>query len=107
MRKEIVIGARGSALSVAQSMQVCRRFSHEFPGVRFTFKKITTLGDRVKDWSRDAKGIFVKEIEDELLSGSIDCAVHSAKDMPSAITPGLCLAAVTRREDPRDVLISR
>jgi hydroxymethylbilane synthase len=88
-------------------MQVCRRLSRRFPGTRFSLRRITTLGDRVKDWSRDAKGIFVKEIEDELLAGKIDIAVHSAKDMPSQITSGLYLAAVTRREDPRDVIISR
>ena len=107
MKKEIIIGARGSALSVCQSMQVCRSLSRRFPGIRFSLRRITTLGDRTNEWSRDAIGIFVKEIEDELLSGRIDCAVHSAKDMPSTVTPGLCLAAVTRREDPRDALITR
>lgn len=105
--KTIIVGARGSTLSVAQTMQVIRSLRRRFPAYAFELRKITTLGDRTAHWARDARGIFVKEIEDELLSGGIDMAVHSMKDLPSVLTKGLCLAAVTKRRDPRDALITR
>jgi hydroxymethylbilane synthase len=106
-KREIVVGARGSLLSVCQKESVIRLLEKKAPDLRFSFKKITTLGDRVKEWQRTDKGIFVKELEDSLLSGDIDIAVHSAKDLPTQIPEKLVLAAVTRRLDPRDLLISR
>jgi len=106
-KKEIIVGARGSKLSLAQTESVIRFLKRKFPGYIFILKKITTLGDRVKEWQRTDKGIFVKEIEDELISGKIDLAVHSMKDLPSRIPSRLKLAAVTKRENPRDVLISK
>jgi hydroxymethylbilane synthase len=105
-RNEIIVGARGSLLSVAQTRTVIRTLSRSHPGYCFKLKKITTLGDRSKVWQRSDTGIFVKEIEDALLSGDIDIAVHSVKDLPSGIPDKLLLAAVTKREDPRDVLIT-
>jgi hydroxymethylbilane synthase len=106
-KRQIFIGARGSKLSVAQTESVIRFLKRKFPRHIFRLKKITTLGDRVKEWQRSDKGIFVKEIEDQLIAGTIDLAVHSMKDLPSRIPGRLKLAAVTRREDPRDVLISK
>lgn len=106
-RRVITVGARGSLLSVTQATQVIRSLRRLFPGYVFELKTITTLGDRVKDWGRDAKGIFVKEIEDELLAGTIDLAVHSMKDLPSELAPGLKLGAAAKRKDPRDALISK
>jgi hydroxymethylbilane synthase len=78
-------------------------------GVNVTIRTIETGGDRVSKWSevRDETGIFVKEIEDALLNGEVDMAVHSVKDMPASQPPGLVLASVPDREDPRDVLVSR
>jgi len=105
-RKEVIVGARGSLLSVAQTQAVIRTLSGSHPGYCFKLKKITTLGDRSSAWQRSDTGIFVKEIEDALLSGDIDIAVHSVKDLPSRIPAKLLLAAVTKREDPRDVLIT-
>ncbi|HNQ50901.1 MAG TPA: hydroxymethylbilane synthase [Candidatus Omnitrophota bacterium] len=106
-RPPVIIGARGSMLSVAQTNAVIRALRRAHPGRRFELRTITTLGDRAAKWSRSDTGIFVKEIEDELCAGRIDIAVHSVKDLPSRLPPGLALAAVTKRRDPRDVLITR
>jgi hydroxymethylbilane synthase len=103
----IIVGARGSLLSVAQTTGVICRLKKKSPGVEFVFRKITTLGDTAKKWQRNDTGIFVKELEDALLSGKIDLAVHSVKDLPSRIPSGLCLAAIIKREEPRDILITK
>ena len=106
-RGTIVVGARGSLLSVRQTEGVIRILRTRHPRCSFRLEKITTLGDRAAAWKRSDTGIFVKEIEDALVKGKIDIAVHSVKDMPSKLPAKLFLAAVTRREDPRDILIAR
>ncbi len=71
---------------------------------------ITTTGDRVQDrrlLEIGGKGLFTKEIEEALVEGRIDCAVHSLKDMPAVLPDGLCIAAIPEREDPRDAFLSR
>jgi hydroxymethylbilane synthase len=105
-RGQVIVGARGSLLSVSQTESVIRILQSRHPGRRFRLEKITTLGDRATVWKRNDTGIFVKEIEDALLNGMIDIAVHSVKDLPSTLPAKLLLAAVTHREDPRDVLIT-
>jgi hydroxymethylbilane synthase len=110
------IGARGSKLSRAQSGQMQRRIAAALGVAPEAADEvcpliiITTTGDRVQDrrlMDIGGKGLFTKEIEEALLGGRIDCAVHSMKDMPAALPAGLCIAAVPEREDPRDAFLSR
>ena len=107
--KVVRIGTRGSALALAQAAWVKQRLEEEYPGGKVETLVIKTSGDRFLDTPVKAiggKGIFVKEIEEALLRNEIDLAVHSLKDLPTEIAPGLTLAAMPEREDPRDVLIS-
>jgi hydroxymethylbilane synthase len=110
------IGARGSKLSLAQAGQMQRRIAAALGAGPEEAEKvaplvvITTTGDRVQDrrlLEIGGKGLFTKEIEEALLEGRIDCAVHSMKDMPAETPEGLAIAAVPEREDPRDAFISR
>ncbi|MCR8629616.1 hydroxymethylbilane synthase [Paenibacillus radicis (ex Xue et al. 2023)] len=113
MRK-IVVGTRQSALALTQTGQVvdhlrelCREHGIE---CEFELKKIVTKGDQILDVTLSkvgGKGLFVKEIEQALMDGEIDMAVHSMKDMPWELPEGLVIGAVPLREDPRDCLITR
>ncbi|RMB00566.1 hydroxymethylbilane synthase [Eilatimonas milleporae] len=109
---DIVIGTRGSPLALAQANQVRDRLvaAHDdLEADSIRIEVIKTTGDRILDRSlmtAGGKGLFTKEIEDALLDGCIDCAVHSAKDMPTALPDGLMLAAFLVREDVRDAFIS-
>ncbi|MDR1037175.1 MAG: hydroxymethylbilane synthase [Deltaproteobacteria bacterium] len=109
--KELVrIGARGSPLSLAQTGQVVRALEEANPGVAFQVVPIRTRGDdpgRGPAGAAGVKGLFVKEIEDALLLGVVDLAVHSAKDLPSALPEGLALCAAPERASPFDALIVR
>ena len=108
--KTIHIGTRGSPLAVCQAEWVRSRLVAFHPQYNARLVKIKTTGDRITDVPLarvGGKGLFVKEIEAALLEGRIDLAVHSMKDMPAHIPPGLCIGAVPEREDPSDVLISR
>jgi hydroxymethylbilane synthase len=99
------VGSRGSRLALAQAELAAERLRE--PGLQVVLVPITTTGDR--DRSRPfgeigARGVFVKEIEEALLDGRIDVAVHSAKDMTSSDTAGLAVGAYLARDDPRDAL---
>jgi len=106
------IGTRGSPLALVQARMARSRLA-AVAGIseeEFEFVVIRTTGDRIQDRSlveEGGKGLFTKEIEEALLEGRIDLAVHSAKDMPTILPKGLILAACLEREDPRDVFISR
>ena len=105
-----IIGTRGSALALAQSEQVRTLLQNTYPQHSFTLQIIATKGDlqqHVALDQMDAKGIFVKEIEEALLAGKIHMAVHSLKDMPTQLPKGLCFTKTLLREDARDVFISR
>lgn len=106
-RSTLRLGTRGSLLARLQSQQVADLLAPHFPG-SIALEIITTAGDRDTSRSLTAsggKGLFVKEIEEALLEGRIDLAVHSAKDMPAEIPPGLRIACTPRRELPNDVWI--
>ncbi|MEO1043256.1 MAG: hydroxymethylbilane synthase [Pseudomonadota bacterium] len=115
MHKPIVIASRQSPLAVAQAKAV-RRLLGDVEGIEpanleahFPLKTYVTSGDKnLQHTLADAggKGLFVKEVEAALLSGEADIAVHSMKDMPAAMPPGLVLAAVPPREDPRDAFVT-
>ena len=100
------IGTRGSPLALAQTRLVAARLGHES---RFETVVIKTTGDIVQDRPLaqiGGKGLFTKEIDDAMLAGSIDLAVHSMKDLPTVLPNGIRLACVLPREDPRDAFIS-
>ena len=106
------IGTRGSPLALAQASLVGARLAeaHGVAAERIELKVIRTTGDGIRDRPLaevGGKGLFTKEIEEALLAGDIDVAVHSAKDMPTVLPAGLSIAAVLPREDPRDAFISR
>lgn len=103
------LATRGSQLALAQSGWVARRVEQQL-GVAVDLVTVKTSGDRLADVSLakvGGKGLFVKEIEEALLAGRADLAVHSAKDLPVRIAPGLVLAAFPERADPRDALVAR
>jgi hydroxymethylbilane synthase len=105
------IGSRGSPLALAQARAVRDQLAaaHGLDAERIAIEAIRTTGDRIQDRplaEAGGKGLFTKEIEDALLAGTIDLAVHSAKDVPTVLPPGLVLSAFLPREDARDVFIS-
>ena len=106
----IKIGTRGSKLALTQANLVADSLKKTDPGITAEICVIKTSGDIMQDVSLlkiGGKGVFVKEIEDALLAGTVDLAVHSMKDVPTEIPAGLTFAAIMRREDARDVLVSK
>ena len=104
------IGTRGSDLALKQTHGVADRLKEKFPGLTIKITVIKTKGDIMQDVSLvkiGGKGVFVREIEEALLRDEIDIAVHSMKDVPVELPDGLEIGAMTEREDPRDVLISK
>lgn len=104
-----VVGSRGSRLSRRQTKLAQEALGRAHPEARFELRAVRTFGDRSRASLGEigGRGVFVAELERALLAGQIDIAVHSLKDMPSQATGGLTVAAVTEREDVRDVLVSR
>jgi len=104
--KRLIIGTRGSDLALWQANYIKDRLSSI--GVEAELKIIKTQGDKILNLRLDkleGKGFFTKELEEELLSGKIDLAVHSHKDLPTAHPAGLIIAAVPEREDPSELLL--
>jgi hydroxymethylbilane synthase len=110
LRKEIRIGTRASALALWQAEWVKAELEKKYPGMTVSLTKIKTTGDKILDVPLaqvGGKGLFVKEIEEAMLEGEIDIAVHSMKDVPTFFPDGLHLSCITKREDPRDALLTR
>lgn len=106
---DIIIGSRGSQLALWQSNWVKAELQRLYPSVNVVIETISTTGDKILDSPLAKigdKGLFTKELEVALLNGSVDLAVHSLKDVPTKLPDGLVLAAITSREDVRDVFIA-
>ena len=107
---KVVIGSRGSALALWQANWAKRKLASAYPDLSIEIEVIKTEGDRLSEMPVSqigGKEVWTKEIEHALLSGSIDLAVHSLKDLPTRLPEGLVLGAVSAREDVRDVLVSK
>lgn len=107
---KLKIGTRGSALALWQARHVASRLVGVNPGMSIDIVTIKTQGDKILDAPLSkigGKGLFTKEIEDALLDGQVDLAVHSMKDVPTELPQGLHIESILEREDSRDVFISR
>ena len=105
-----IIGTRGSKLAMTQADSVRVRLAEAYPDHEFEIRVIRTTGDQILNkplHEIGGKGVFVREIEEELLNHKADIGVHSMKDMPSCPGPGLVFARAWKREDPRDTLVLR
>ena len=112
MKKQLTIkiGSRASRLAVAQTEQIVHKLMEAFPNTRFKTILIKTRGDRaakVPIAQIGGKGLFTKELERALLSRKIDIAIHSLKDLPTDLPPGLRIGAIPQRGDPRDIALTR
>jgi hydroxymethylbilane synthase len=108
MKDSLVIGSRGSKLALWQASWVKSRLAELHAGLQVEIQIIKTSGDVLKNAPLSmigGKGVFTKELEEALLDGRIDLAVHSLKDLPTTLPAELTIAAITEREDPRDALI--
>lgn len=110
MRKEtLVVATRESPLALKQTALVVDSLQKIFPSIQFDVLGLTTMGDTMLDntlFEKGGKSLFVKELEQALLEKRADFAVHSMKDVPIDLPPGLLLAAITERADPRDAFVS-
>jgi hydroxymethylbilane synthase len=110
MSRSLCIGTRGSALAIQQTQIVIDALHAAWPDLSVDIVQIRTTGDRIQDVPLAKigdKGLFVKEIEEALLDGRIDWAVHSVKDLPSELPNGLSVGMLAARSDPRDALVAR
>ncbi|MCB0219530.1 MAG: hydroxymethylbilane synthase [Chrysiogenetes bacterium] len=110
MAKKLKLGTRGSPLALAQARWVAERIRGIDPEIEIEERIIKTRGDKILDVALSkvgGKGLFIKEIDAELLAGEIDFAVHSMKDMPAELESGLIIACVPERESPFDALCSK
>lgn len=109
MKAVLKIGTRQSLLALWQSNHIADCLRKQYPECEVVLKKIVTKGDRILDVPLaqiGGKGLFTKEIEEDLLSGEVDLAVHSLKDMPTVLPEGLCLTAITERANVGDAFVS-
>lgn len=110
MGRTFRVGTRRSQLATTQTGHVVKALQDLHPGLAVDIVEILTKGDRIQDVALSkvgGKGLFISELEEALLQGRVDFAVHSLKDVPAELAPGLVIGAVPRREDPHDLLITR
>jgi len=110
LKERLIIGTRASKLALWQAEWVKAELEKRHAGLEVVLEKIKTTGDKITDVPLamvGGKGLFVKEIEEALLDGRVQLAVHSMKDVPTVFPRGLSLRCITEREDPRDALFSR
>ena len=110
MSRHVLIGTRGSKLALIQAEKLRSALQSQYPGLEAEILIIKTQGDKILDSPLSqigGKGLFIREIEEALVDGRIDVAVHSLKDLPTSLPPELTLGGVLLREDPRDALVSR
>ncbi|MFN3360055.1 MAG: hydroxymethylbilane synthase [Pseudanabaenaceae cyanobacterium] len=108
MTQTVKIGSRKSQLALVQSEWVQSELQRAHPQITFTIETMTTQGDKILDVALAKigdKGLFTKELEEAILAGKVDLAVHSLKDLPTRLPQGLMLGAITKREDPADALV--
>lgn len=109
MKTSLTIGTRQSLLALWQSNHIAALLRKQYPDCEVILKKIVTKGDKILDVPLaqiGGKGLFTKEIEEELINGTVDLAVHSLKDMPTVLPEGLCLTAITERANVGDAFVS-
>lgn len=108
-KRKLVLGSRGSQLALWQANFVKKSLEDYHKNLQVTIKVIKTTGDKIASkplWEIGGKALFLKEIEEALQKGTIDVGVHSMKDVPAVLPPGLEIGAILKRGDPRDVFIS-
>ena len=107
--ENIIIATRGSQLALWQAEHIKALLLERYPSLHVTLNVIKTKGDKILDTPLakiGGKGLFTKELEEEMLRGNAHLAVHSLKDVPAEFPEGLALVALTKREDPRDAMLS-
>ena len=108
VQRTLRIGTRASALALWQAEWVKSQLEKQYPDLKVTLTKIKTQGDKILDVPLamvGGKGLFVKEIQEAMLRGEVDIAVHSMKDVPTFFPEGTGLRCITEREDPRDIVV--
>lgn len=108
-KTKLTVATRKSALALTQTRAFLRALGARFPELTLEELHVTTTGDRIQDRALSqigGKGLFIKEIEEALLEGRADIAVHSMKDVPAELAPSLVIGCVPEREDPRDAVIT-
>ena len=109
MKNDIIVGTRSSKLALWQADYVTDCLRRKYPDITVEQRLMTTKGDKILDAPLakiGGKGLFTKELEQAMLAGEIDLAVHSLKDMPTEVPEGLAIAAITQRADPGDAFVS-
>jgi hydroxymethylbilane synthase len=105
----IKIATRGSKLALVQTDLIISTLQHQYPNLKMEKVEVLTTGDQIQDRSLaelGGKGLFIKGLEERLLTGEADIAMHSLKDVPPTLDDGFCIAAVLERQSPHDVLVS-